>query len=480
MHLLSSDWEHIAAHAASILKDLPAVHGTAAKCTKPSQSIRQRWDQLHLRISNHSAFQNGMDLLHCSSDVQKELAHLYTSSLEDIRVSCIEAFESTMRNLSAAVHDHELDIFRRSEEAVRKRFTDLFTFESETMRVKLLEEIDRARQQVVSSDARAPASPSSREAKSTSINDGVNQMNGTFDAVVNKILLSAFTQFEHLTKGERLALAKRTGLSQKQVATWFANQRQRRSRQETGPIEDQISQPSLKELDADYASRSSQPVAPPLFVLTDHTKGSTVDMPESRQRVPAVPFPTTSPIVQPLTDFGPIFNRTPIASHDSDVSSLSYQIDSSDFSVDSLDSNWSQDAPDSYYGLPLPPASDMQFSFELPPTEAIEHFDYSPDNSIWNAFDSSFSSSSSSADSYLDDYTFQPPMSAEVATPLTCGLLTARQATFAESPSSFGSPPLSTPDVEMDMDADSVFGHISEFGVLTASSNTGLASASPN
>ncbi|KDE02282.1 hypothetical protein MVLG_07151 [Microbotryum lychnidis-dioicae p1A1 Lamole] len=122
----------------------------------------------------------------------------------------------------------------------------------------------------------------------------------------------------------------------------------------------------------------------------------------------------------------------------------------------------------------------MQFSFELPPTEAIEHFDYSPDNSIWNAFDSSFSSSSSSADSYLDNYAFQLPMGAEDASPLTCGLLTARQATLAESPSSFGSPPLSTPDVEMDMDADSDFGLISEFGVLTAPSDTGLASALPN
>ncbi|SDA02306.1 BZ3500_MvSof-1268-A1-R1_Chr7-3g09628 [Microbotryum saponariae] len=467
-----NDWHQIAGHAAALLmclahKVAPIEDKRTERCfVDPPQTRNWTWEPLQFESIDKSRLQADLAAFRCTDVAQEHLASLYLASAEALSASCSESFEITMAKLVTVVCD--LDSFRISEAAIRQRFTAEFRLELRRFRDEML-------QQVLAASADFSKDVAPLQALKSSFKPSLVQATaGGFSSQVNQILFTAFTQFEHLTKGERLALAKRTGLSQKQVATWFANQRQRRTRQTANPTSvDDL--PILEDVAGVHITRVAPPAPSSVpFAPSEHA----VDVVRPCQHIPTLQLPSTS--AEPLIDFGPFFHRKPTASYDSDVSSLSDQIDSSDFSINSLSSKWSQDAPDSYYGLPLPPASDMQLSFELPPTEAIEHLDYSPDNSIWNAFDSSFSSSSSSADSYLDDYTFQPPMSAEDATPLTCGLLTARQATFAESPSSFGSPPLSTPDVEMDMDADSVFGHISEFGVLTASLNTGLASASPN
>ncbi|SCV70595.1 BQ2448_3357 [Microbotryum intermedium] len=479
-----SGWNDIAEQAKALL-------GTLSRQSYQANESEQRgrgcvthpaltqWEPLQPPHVDGTDLLKKLQAMKCSEVVQQWLVSAYLANGKTLASTCSRAFDTTMRNIASASNPNEMNEFRSAEGATRTRFNFELDQQLAVLGDMLLEQVRCASKQSAAMHDSCNSMSRPAEVDNPKITGTFLHPAGSFTGEVNKILLTAFHQFEHLTKGERLALAKRTGLREKQIVTWFANQRQRRTRRptsltnEVGP-----SQRTVGTLLTEHTPRAANQIPsssanPQLDIIA-----SLSNLPQSYRYVPTPPIPVRSS-VEPLTDFGARFNRTPMASYDSDVSTFSYNLDTSDYSLNSLDSKWSHDASDSYYGLPIPPTGDVDFSFGPPSIQALEPFDYSPDKSNWNAYDSSFSSSSSSTDSYLDDYAFQLPTGVEDTNTATCGLLSADQATFAESPSSMESSPMSIPDIDIDMDINSAFGQISEFGVLPTPLDTNLALGSP-
>ncbi|KDE02281.1 hypothetical protein MVLG_07150 [Microbotryum lychnidis-dioicae p1A1 Lamole] len=180
-------------------------------------SHEKAWDPLHLEQADIETLRRSLVEQMCSKVAHDQLISLYHTTAQAIAATCAEAFQSTMQSMVTATRD-SVSSWRQFEAAIRSKFSIMFHKELEGLRHRLIDEVQYARHQleVLPTESTVPLDLSKQTPTSTLL----PVVFGEFNEEVNNVLSTAFNQFEHLTKGERLALAKRTGLTQKQVATW--------------------------------------------------------------------------------------------------------------------------------------------------------------------------------------------------------------------------------------------------------------------
>ncbi|ORY78878.1 hypothetical protein BCR35DRAFT_332210 [Leucosporidium creatinivorum] len=153
---------------------------------------------------------DSLEVLGCSRATTTALASLFQAAQAKLQEASQTSYERTMRGLAATSSEGD-QACNGASEVLRTRYMGDYVAARNRLRAQLLAEVTAARDRVASS------------VEST-------EGRGSFSDEVVAVLERAFAQQTTLNRAERRSLAEATGLEEKQVGTWFANQRQRRLR----------------------------------------------------------------------------------------------------------------------------------------------------------------------------------------------------------------------------------------------------------
>ncbi|GAA5859709.1 hypothetical protein JCM8547_006993 [Rhodosporidiobolus lusitaniae] len=210
--MLESAHADVAASAAAFLQHpefLACAPIAAAKRPVPSLALRMTTDRLKEDLLDAG----------CSSRSTAALLRICEAASDELGRVAQTAFARTVEGLQGACGGD-----RKVEDAwtgaVRQGYERQFSEASRRLEDRFLDEVRLARSR--SWHAQPP---------STTPTVPMNQQEpGTFTAEVLTILQTAFSVRDAVTRAERRELARVTGLSERQILTWFANQRQRRNK----------------------------------------------------------------------------------------------------------------------------------------------------------------------------------------------------------------------------------------------------------
>ncbi|GAA6053877.1 hypothetical protein NBRC10513_002786 [Rhodotorula toruloides] len=153
----------------------------------------------------------------CTPHAAQSLDVLYRHTCARLETAAGAAFSNAVAEMTVASGGDEA--YQPFEEAMRASICRVFQRRTSDFRQRLFEEV-RAAQLRHSLSPPAPPSPESPATGRPK----------QFTAEVLAILEAAFEASDSVSRGERRELANVTGLTERQVLTWFANQRQRRNK----------------------------------------------------------------------------------------------------------------------------------------------------------------------------------------------------------------------------------------------------------
>ncbi|BGP24033.1 hypothetical protein JCM10295v2_002934 [Rhodotorula toruloides] len=160
----------------------------------------------------------------CSQSAQAALRRIYLNAVEGLANKLSVAFERATSELSRYVRERgHHGAGRPFEHALREALSRIYHEKANSLQEAILSEV-RAAQLRHSLSPPPPAPESSPTGRPKQ-----------FTAEVLAILEAAFEASESVSRGERRELANVTGLTERQVLTWFANQRQRRNKKRRVP-----------------------------------------------------------------------------------------------------------------------------------------------------------------------------------------------------------------------------------------------------
>ncbi|BGP15409.1 hypothetical protein JCM10213_005091 [Rhodosporidiobolus nylandii] len=154
----------------------------------------------------------------CSEASVVALCGLYEAACGRLAEEARDAYRSTVAQLRSTFGQAEAGELLETAQAVAEACCRRFVNETAKCRSLLLDEVRLARARHSQPSTTAASAPSEQ------------QPSGVFTEEVLSILNAAFSVSEAVSRGERRELSRVTGLSERQVLTWFANQRQRRSK----------------------------------------------------------------------------------------------------------------------------------------------------------------------------------------------------------------------------------------------------------
>ncbi|GAA5927799.1 hypothetical protein JCM1841_005763 [Sporobolomyces salmonicolor] len=202
-------YAHIAAAAASLL-NCPAFEQMVGHLA-PSGS--PKFDPLVLPPSNHT-LQDDLLRLGCTASTVEALLSMYEVAEARLAEQVRWSFGDALAQIAAVMDADDKDRLEHIVDALRQRFVQEY----------LSKAAERWRA-IVSEVSAAKARYSAFATATTSDDAGPS---GTFTEKVLDILNAAFEAGDTVTRAEVQQLTAVTGLSARQVRTWFANQRQRR------------------------------------------------------------------------------------------------------------------------------------------------------------------------------------------------------------------------------------------------------------
>ncbi|GAA6007411.1 hypothetical protein JCM10207_006332 [Rhodosporidiobolus poonsookiae] len=151
----------------------------------------------------------------CSAEGSVSLARLYQTACARVKLEARRTLVATVREVDGT-GAMRVSLRQQYVESLRDAWTGKYATFVRSCADRFLEEVRLARLRHASSQS------------STSTSTPTPQEPGTFTEEVVQILHAAFAVSDTVSRAERRQLALVTGLTERQVLTWFANQRQRR------------------------------------------------------------------------------------------------------------------------------------------------------------------------------------------------------------------------------------------------------------
>ncbi|GAA5918013.1 hypothetical protein JCM6882_007589 [Rhodosporidiobolus microsporus] len=155
----------------------------------------------------------------CSTEAAASLDQLLRSAVAALTAEAQRCFADTALRLRATLTSQEIEMCIKSEQAVKQWYMRKQADGVLSCRQRLLDEVRLARQRHHSSFRPPPPAATPSEP-------------GLFTPSILTILNSAFAVRDSVSRAERRELARATGLNERQVLSWFANQRQRRGKKD--------------------------------------------------------------------------------------------------------------------------------------------------------------------------------------------------------------------------------------------------------